>query len=298
MAVRGVDPNEEKKSYGAVFFVGSILLVVVSLWAVFDDNITRRVWKIHQTEFLQTDYERAAAALAKEQQRLDADPKYSDLVKKRDAELQSLAGGEKGAKLAELKELQQQVEVQYFDADQEVKFVKSELDEAWYEFDHAVQQGRDASSYDKHIRELLEVQHSLEPALEAARKKRVDVKQEIGEVQGGVKGIEEQIYEMEGEIRSAQRQMDNATVTVGPEGFPQLTLYKVPKIEQVVLKDFDRNNFDQQVDRVDRCQSCHVAINRDGFDDLPHPLKTHPKRRVFLGDSAHPPQDLRLHHLP
>ena len=60
MAVRGVDPNEEKKSYGAVFFVGSILLVVVSLWAVFDDNITRRVWKIHQTEFLQTDYERAA----------------------------------------------------------------------------------------------------------------------------------------------------------------------------------------------------------------------------------------------
>ena len=95
---------------------------------------------------------------------------------------------------------------------------------------------------------------------------------------------------MEGEIRSAQRQMDNATVTVGPEGFPQLTLYKVPKIEQVVLKDFDRNNFDQQVDRVDRCQTCHVAINREGFDDLPHPLKTHPKRRVFLGDSAHPPR--------
>ena len=290
MAVRGVDPNEEKKSYGTVFFVGSILLVVVSLWAVFDDNITRRVWKIHQTEFLQTDYGRAADALAKEQQRLDADPKYSELVKQRDAELQSLASGEKGAKLAELKELQQQVEVEYFDADQEVKFVKSELDEAWYEFDHAVQQGRDASSYDKHIKELLEVQHSLEPALEAARKKRADVKQEIREVQGGVKTIEEQIYELEGEIRNAQRQMDNATVTVGPEGFPQFTLYKVPKIEQVVLKDFDRNNFDQQVDRVDRCQSCHIAINRDGFDDLAHPLKTHPKRRVFLSDAAHPPR--------
>ncbi len=290
MAVRGVDPNEEKKSYGTVFFVGSILLVVVSLWAVFDDNITRRVWKIHQTEFIQTDYERAAAALVKEQERLNADPKYQELVEKRDAELQSLESGEKGARLAELRELQQQVEVEYFDADQEVKFVKSELEEAWYEFDHAVQQGRDPSSYRKHIEELEEVQHSLEPALETARKKRVDVKAEIKEIQSGVKVIEEQIYGLEGEIRRAQRQMDNATVTVGPEGFPQFTLYKVPRIEQVVLKDFDRNNFDQQVDRVDRCQTCHIAVNRAGFDDLPHPLKTHPKRRVFLGDAAHPPR--------
>lgn len=290
MAVRGVDPNEEKKSYGTVFFVGSILLVVVSLWAVFDDNITRRVWKVHQTEFLRTDYGRAAAALAKEQERLSADPKYQELVKKREAELQSLASGEKGARLAELRELQQQVEVEYFDADQEVKFVKSELDEAWYEFDHAVQQDRDASPYKKHIEELLETQHSLEPALESARKKRVDVKAEIKQVQGGVKAIEDQIYELEDEIRKSQRQMENATVTVGPEGFPQFTLYKVPKIEQVVLKDFDRNNFDQQVDRVDRCQSCHIGINRAGFDDLPHPLKTHPKRRLFLGDASHPPR--------
>ncbi len=290
MAVRGVDPNEEKKSYGAVFFVGSILLVVVALWAVFDDNITRRVWKIHQTEFIRTDYERAAAALAREQERLNADPKYQELVKRRDAELRSLDSGEKGERLAEMKELQQQVEVEYFDADQEVKFVKSQQEEAWYEFDHAVQQGRDAGPYRKHITELEEIQHSLEPALAAARRKRADVKAEIREVGSALKAIEEQLYGMEGEIRKARRQMDNATVTVGPEGFPQFTLYKVPKIEQVVLKDFDRNNFDQQVDRVDRCQSCHIAINRAGFDDLPHPLKTHPRRRVFLGDAAHPPR--------
>ncbi len=290
MAVRGVDPNEEKKSYGTVFFVGSILLVVVSLWAVFDDNITRRVWKVHQAEFIQTDYESAAAALAKEQERLNADPKYAELVKQRAAEVESLERGEKGARLAELRELQQRVEVEYFDADQEVKFVKSELDEAWYEFDHAVQLGQDAGPYRRHIQELHAQQRALEPALEAARKKRADVKAEIREVQGGVKKIDDQLYELEGDKRKWQRQMDNATVTVGPEGFPQFTLYKIPKIQQVVLKDFDRNNFDQQVDRVDRCQSCHIGINRAGFDDLPQPLTTHPKRTVFLSDTAHPPR--------
>lgn len=291
MAVRGVDPNEEKKSYGTVFFVGSILLVVVSLWAVFDDNITRRVWKKHQAEFNRSDYERAEAALAKEQKRLNADPKYRELVKKRDAELESLEAGDKHARLAELEELQQRVEVQYFDADQEVKFVKSEQEEAWYEYDHAVQQGRDPSGYKRHIEELEARQHSLEPALEAARKKRANVKEQIKQLKGGVKDFEDRLYELEGEKRKWQRQMDNAVVTVGPDGFPQFTLYKVPKIEQVVLKDFDRNNFDQQVDRVDRCQACHVGINRAGFDDLPHPLKTHPKRKLFLGDAAHPPRN-------
>ena len=99
MAVRGVDPDEEKKSYGTVFFVGSILLVVVSLWAVSTTTSPGGCGR-SSGGVLQTDYERAAAALAKEQQRLDADPKYSELVRKRDAELQSLAGGEKGAKLA------------------------------------------------------------------------------------------------------------------------------------------------------------------------------------------------------
>ncbi len=290
MAVRGVDPNEEKKSYGTVFFVGSILLVVVSLWAVFDDNITRRVWKVHQSEFVRTDYERAAAALAKEQERLNADPKYAELVKQRAAEVESLESGEKGARLAELRELQQRVEVEYFDADQEVKFVKSELDEAWYEFDHAVQLGEDAGPYRRHIQELQAQQRALEPALDAARKKRADVKAEIREVQGGVKKIDDQLYALEGDKRKWQRQMDNATVTVGPDGFPQFTLYKIPSIQQVVLKDFDRNNFDQQVERVDRCQSCHIAINRAGFDDLPQPLTTHPKRLTFLSDTAHPPR--------
>ncbi|MCY4485929.1 MAG: c-type cytochrome [Deltaproteobacteria bacterium] len=290
MAVRGVDPNEEKKSYGTVFFVGSILLVVVSLWAIFDDNITRRVWKIHQAEFISTDYERAAAALVKEQERLNAEPKYAELVKQRAAEVESLESGEKGARLAELLELRQRVEVEYFDADQEVKFVKSELDEAWYEFDHAVQLGQDAGPYRRHIQDLQAQQRALEPALEAARKKRTDVRAEIREVQGGVKKIDEQLYELEGDKRKWQRQMDNAIVTVGPEGFPQFTLYKVPSIQQVVLKDFDRNNFDQHVDRVDRCQSCHIGINRAGFDDLPQPLTTHPKRTVFLGDTAHPPR--------
>jgi len=66
MAVRGYDENEEKKSYGSVFLLGTSLLVAVSLWSLWDDNITRRPWKKYQTEFYRLDYRKAKAAYDEE----------------------------------------------------------------------------------------------------------------------------------------------------------------------------------------------------------------------------------------
>jgi hypothetical protein len=63
---------------------------------------------------------------------------------------------------------------------------------------------------------------------------------------------------------------------------------KIPKIQQVVLEEFDRNNFDEPIARVDRCTSCHAGINKVGFEDEPNPGKTHPKRELLLG--KHPPE--------
>jgi cytochrome c2 len=43
---------------------------------------------------------------------------------------------------------------------------------------------------------------------------------------------------------------------------------------------------------VDRCTTCHVAIDEPGFedDDLPHPFRTHPRRELLLGVN-HPPRE-------
>ena len=68
-----------------------------------------------------------------------------------------------------------------------------------------------------------------------------------------------------------------------------MTFFKIPKIQQVSLDEFDRNRFDQPVARVDRCQTCHLAINRAGFEKEANPFKTHPRREVLLADNAHSP---------
>ena len=82
MAERGIDQNEEKKSYSSIFVIAIGLLVAFSLWAFWDDNITRRPWKAFQSRFYRLDYTKAQAAYDEENKKLQADAKYQELAKK------------------------------------------------------------------------------------------------------------------------------------------------------------------------------------------------------------------------
>lgn len=285
MAVRGFDEKEEKKSYGSVFLLGSALLVVVTLWSFWDDNITRRAWKMYQAEFSRLDYRKAKEAYDEEDKKLQADPAYQELVKKLAADRASLTQGELARKLDALRKEEIKIDVRFTEVDQEVKFIKSELEEAWYEHDHALQQGRSTKPYQARIAELEKEKAKLEPRLEEARKRREQIKDEIKQLHAGVKQLESERSKLTADRDKWLRVMEIATVNLGP-----LSFYKIPKIQQVVLEEFDRNRFDEPVARVDRCQSCHLAINRPGFENEPNPFKTHPKREVLLADDAHLPE--------
>jgi len=284
MAVRGFDEGEEKKSYGSVFLLGSALLVVLTLWSFWDDNITRRPWKKYQAGFYRLDYRKAIAAYEEEDKKLQADPAYQELDKKLAVEKARLTRGDLAQRLGELRREESRAEVRFGELDQEVKFVKSELEEAWYEHDHAVQTGANAKPHLERIQELEKEKTGIEPDLEAARKKREGMREEIRKLSSGVKELQSQLSKLAAERDKWLRVTENAATQWGP-----LPFYKIPKIRQVVLEEFDRNNFDEPVARVDRCQTCHVVANRPGFENEPQPFRTHPRREVLLADSAHPP---------
>ena len=287
MAERGIDQEEEKKSYASVFVVGVAMLVVLSVWAFWDDNITRRPWKAVQAKFYRLDYDRAQAAYNDENKKLQADANYQELSKKLAATKASIASGDLSKKLASLAAQENNATVRFQEIDQEVKFIKSELEEAWYEHDHAVQQKRDEKPYLAVIRKLEAEKIKLDPDLEAARTKRQKIKDEIKQIHAGTKSLEEELGKLTVERDKWTRVMENVTIKFGPLAFP-----KIPKIRQVVMEEFDRNRFDQPVARVDRCTTCHLAINRPGFEKEPHPYRTHPRREVLLSDSAHPPEKM------
>src|SRR5258706_499812 len=122
--------------------------------------------------------------------------------------------------------------------------------------------------------------------VEAAKQKRDQLKEEIKKLGSGLKELEDQYAKVTADREKWQGVMQNAVLfKLGP-----LPVYKIPNIRQVALNEFDRNNFDQPVARVDRCQTCHTAINRAGFENEKNPFKTHPRREVLLADNAHPPE--------
>ncbi len=286
MAVRGVDEKEEKKSYGTVFLLGAALLVVVTLWSFWDDNFTRRPWKAFQTAFYRLDYQKAKAAYDEENKKLQADSSYQEAVKKLAEAEQSLKSGDLAKRAKQLGDEEKKATVRFGEVDQEAKFIKSELEEAWYEYDHAVQQGRNAKPYLDHIRELDARKAKLDPQVEAWKQRRDQLKEELKKIDAGVKELRDQVAKMTAERDKWRGVMDNATLFyAGPVPIP-----KIANIKQVVLNEFDRNNFDQPVARVDRCQTCHMAINRAGFENAPQPFRTHPRREILLADNAHPPE--------
>ena len=285
MAERGIDQQEEKKSYGSVFLIGIALLVALSIWAFWDDNVTRRPWKAFQAQFYRLDYNKAQAAYNEENKKLQADANFQELSKKLAAIEADMQNGDLAKKLAALENQEEQATVQFNEIDQEVKFIKSELEEAWYEHDHAVQQKREPKPYLEHIQELEKDKAKLDPGLEAARLKREQIKEEISKIRSSNRDLENELAKLTAERDKWQRVIENVTLNFGP-----LSFYKIPKIQQTVMEEFDRNRFDQSIARVDRCQSCHLAINRPGFENEPQPFKTHPRREVLLADSAHPPE--------
>jgi len=56
--------DDEKRSYGALWLLCSLLLLVGALWAIADDNIFRRPWKKYQAGFNRLEIHRLEEAIA------------------------------------------------------------------------------------------------------------------------------------------------------------------------------------------------------------------------------------------
>lgn len=281
--------DEEKRSYGALWLICSLLLFIGALWAVADDNIFRRPWKKFQAQFNRLEIDRLKAAIDAEQARLDPDPAYQEAVKALAAARESVTSGEKARRIADLGRALTRAQQEDQSKDLNLRFVKSELEELRFFYDDALHHGRPTEAI------LAKIQAG--EARKAEREKiYLESQQQIEELQAEIKALEGTVKEGEDALAKqtvardelAQRlQAVSIGYLPGPKASPPFIGLdwqpKIPKIQQIVLPNFDRNNFDQLIERVDRCTSCHAGINKVGFDDQPNPWKTHPRRELYLG---------------
>ncbi len=270
--------DEEKKSYSSVFLLAVALLLATAIWIVWDDQISRRPWKKYQYEFSEMQIDRAKAEVTAEQKRLDDSSDYQTVVEELREARQGTEGGETGAAISELSSREAAARIVFDDADFDLRLVKSQIEEAWYEFEHAELMHVDTTGPKHHLEELEAKKVATEARVAEAQARLDQILNEKEEIFSVVETLEKQKKEMESGLGRLEQNVEGLVIPVGPFEFP-----KIPKIQQVVLNEFDRNAYNQPLARVDRCTSCHTGINKDGFEDAEHPFRTHPDRKLYLG---------------
>ncbi len=242
------------------------MLLVLSIgWSVWDEVKGRRPWKDYQAEFNRLEGERVRDALKAETAKVSGGlAKLTAAIQKTEKDLASNAAYAAAKKqLAATREKFEKVSL-------ENKFTRSERDEAYYEYKHAIHEGEAATAEKAHF-----------DALNA----RADV---LGKRESRLMGQDEKILEeIAGMEKSLGDLKDEKSKLGNREDASKRRLAtiqgRVSAIRQVVLEGIEVNNFEQPLLTVDRCQTCHLGVDRRGFDKFPAPFKTHPERSVLLG---------------
>jgi mono/diheme cytochrome c family protein len=275
--------DDEKRSYSAVFLLAVGLLLIGAVWSVWDDNIARRPWKYYQAELDRLEQHRVRDAIRTETERLQHDPTYQQVTTQLAAARARLGRGKTAARLAALEAKQNRLKTLHGDADIKLRIVKSRLEEAWYEYDTAVLEHRPTEAAQQRIHALDAEKADLQKTFDDTKAQFDQATKELAEARSDTKSLEDKYKTLTADLDRLEQKLDTLTLKVGPFSLPA-----IPKIHQVVLEDFERNNFDKPVARVDRCESCHAGIDKAGFEDAPNPYKTHPQRATLLG--KHPPE--------
>jgi mono/diheme cytochrome c family protein len=264
----------EKVSFSFVFFLVSGASLLVTLWAFWDDEYSRRGFKEHQEEYFKVQYSRAEADWKK----------IDDDISSKEEQIKVSLNQEQG-RLEETKEYQALVddlrvrEVVLAEIKEEKKFTGSRLDEAYYYYKKALHGGENydvqLATYNSLGKEFKE----WDPKVAEEQRKYDLAESQLMEFKVKFVNLEKELKGLTLKRDQIQRTMDYY------KPFP--FIWRPAEVLQTVIPGFGINNFSEIIYRVDRCMTCHVSYKDDHYKDFKNPLKTHPNLDVLIKN--HPP---------
>ena len=263
MNSRDFKPPEEKTS-PIPFFILGLIFVFITAWTVWDEAFTRRPWKNYQTDFNQYEKDIVQKELLKKQTNLK-NPlvKINSKINSLEIKIQD------NDSLKKLRQTLKQKELDAFEKIKDYGFAKAIYDETFFTYEDALRKGQDISVLELKLSAKAKNMNSLKPLAEKAEKERDQLKTQIELKLKPLETLRKRKKEISKEISVLQRRIKSINS-------------RKYEIKQLVLRAFDKNNFNEPTMRVDRCQSCHLAIDRKGFENAEQPFKTHPNRKFYL----------------
>ncbi len=294
---------DERRPLRMAFFASSMALVLATGWALWDEGKTRRPWVEYQRHFNRLEQQMVEQALTA------AEAKYQSAevqakVRELEAALAKAEEAIQGPEYSRLKAELGSLERQQVDKAQQIQFIKSELDEKRYRVEHAqfgcqeqeerkarearkdpgapevrkaVEACRDATVKSTGYQALVAGEKALEQRIQAHEPELAKLEKAVEDKQAALKRFSEaagkvrdQLAELKAPITALQRRLEGIRA-------------RAPEVQQVIMAGLAVNEFKQAILTVDRCMTCHLGIDRAGFENAPQPFRTHPRLEVFFG---------------
>jgi mono/diheme cytochrome c family protein len=276
-----------------VFAASSLFLFLSVVWMVWDDF--DREWKNTQRRFAQLEYQVTQAQREQAVRGVDRN-KIAQLEAQRKTAEQNIAANRK--KVDELQQQLKDADNKLFRATLDYNYMKATYDQDRYDFETTREADPKSSSTAKK-QKLAEDEAKqladLNLAMEKATADKAAVQAQLGQYTGQAATAEKQIDDLRTEQTRLGKRLDVLAPSVTKDYFRNAPLldFMAPtiKVQQIILPNVvDDVNF-IRVPKMDRCQTCHLAIDKKGYEKYPQPFTTHPDLETYLGGSSSHPID-------
>lgn len=273
-----------------VFFGTGALLTAVFLlmvWADYD-----RPWKTMQRMFLRVDARKTREAALAAREKAFGEERQKLLAQLGSAR-REVAGHR--AALDALNRKLSDLEPKIYAADQSAKFAKASFDAALYTYESSLATRPKAAPAAKVERD------KIENELNAANLRLAQLKQQEARIQAEIKQItarrdevQVSIEKLTADFRLARNKLDGLRqdAIFSLRNSPILDMVNPSlRVQQVQLPELYNDVNFMKIPKVDRCETCHMAAERTGFEDakLNAVFRTHPRLNLMVGgESPHP----------
>jgi len=242
-----------EKSKTMFFFITSQILLVLTLYSLFDEAVVRRPWKRFQNEFNRLEMNVAVKELNKVRSEFKSQG-TSKKLKSLELKLEEAIIAKESKEYIDAKDKLDELAITYDDLVLDVKFNKSIFDAIYYEWKHAYQTGHDYEEAKKNYYEIDKKIKEGNEKLVAMEAKLFSLKTKLNSYDNRISELEEEITKTNKPLITAEEKIQNINL-------------RTNDIAQIVVEDYGiQGNI--YWGRVDRCQTCHVASNKPGFEDV------------------------------
>src|SRR5262245_30927570 len=275
-----------------VFAASSLFLFLSVVWMVWDDY--DRQWKNTQRRFSELEYQVTQAQLQQATRSVDKN-KLAQLQQQETAARATVKTNQ--AKVDDIQAKLRDVEIPLFRATADFQTMKATYDQDRYDSEASRAANPDSSSTAKK-KQIAEDESKRLDELDLARQKveaeKADQQKQLGQYTGQATALAKQIDD----LQSEQTRLTKRLNVIAPNFKDKirnapLMDFMAPtlKVQQVILPNVvDDVNF-TRVPKMDRCTTCHLAIDKKGYEKYPQPYTTHPNLDQYIGSSSPHPVD-------